>query len=119
MLGSIARKSFDPLHQIIEKGSILSHYIVKISHDYNEAILVTIEEQKIDLLITDLRTFINNKKLQALVIHDMLLIRTRGNDEGLVFDNGSHQMSSLPSSAYDPLNSNLKEKNIDSNEEKT
>ncbi len=43
-----ARKSFDSLLQIIEKENILSHYFVKISHDYNDAILVTVEEQKID-----------------------------------------------------------------------
>jgi basic amino acid/polyamine antiporter, APA family len=72
-----ARKSFDSLHKIIEKENILSHYFVKISYDYNDAILVTIEEQKIDLLITDLRTFINNKKLQTLVTHGILLIYKR------------------------------------------
>jgi basic amino acid/polyamine antiporter, APA family len=42
-----ARKSFDSLHKII------------------------------DLLITDLRTFINNKKLQTLVTHGILLIYKR------------------------------------------
>ncbi len=113
-----ARKSFDPLHKIIEKENVLSHYFVKISHDYNDAILVTIEEQKIDLLITDLRTFINNRKLQTLITHDMLLIQTRGDDEGLVFDSNSDNDPSLTltsqsysTSLYAPAINNMPETN--------
>jgi APA family basic amino acid/polyamine antiporter len=117
-----ARKSFDPLHEIIEKENVLSHYFVKISHDYNDAILVTIEEQKIDLLITDLRTFINNRKLQTLITHDMLLIQTRGDDEGLVFDNRPNKIQSFASpssiSLYAPaFNTNSEKNDVYSNVE--
>lgn len=100
-----AKKSFDPLNEIIEKENILNHYFVKISHDYNEAILVTIEEQKIDLLITDLRTFINNKKLQTLITHDMLLIQAKGSEEDLVLNNDENsEISSINSNVYEIIN---------------
>jgi len=58
----------------------LNHYLVRISHDAIEAILATIEEQNIDLLITDFETFRNSKKLQTLVTRDVLAIRTTGDD---------------------------------------
>ena len=45
-----------------------------------EAILATIEEQNIDLLITDFETFRNSKSLQTLVTGDVLAIRTTGDD---------------------------------------
>lgn len=90
-----AKKSFDPLNDIIENENVLNHYFVKISHDYNEALLVTIEEQKIDLLITDLRTFVNNKKLQTLITHDMLLIQAKGSEQHIVFDNNQDENSSI------------------------
>jgi basic amino acid/polyamine antiporter, APA family len=41
--------------------------------------LTTIEEQRIDLMITDFETFRNNKKLQTLVTCDVLAIMTTGN----------------------------------------
>jgi APA family basic amino acid/polyamine antiporter len=75
-----ARKSFVPLEKMLEKENILNHYLVRISHDAIEAILATIEEQNIDLLITDFETFRNSKKLQTLVTRDVLAIRTTGDD---------------------------------------
>jgi hypothetical protein len=78
--GEVARRSFDPLEKLLEKEGILSHYLVRISHDATEAVLATIEEQNIHLLIIDFETLRNSKKLQALVTCDVLAIRTTGDD---------------------------------------
>jgi APA family basic amino acid/polyamine antiporter len=75
-----ARKSFEPLEKMLEQENILNHYLVRISHDTSEAVLATIEEQKIDLLITDFETYRNNKKLQTLSTCNVLAIRTTGDD---------------------------------------
>jgi hypothetical protein len=58
----------------------LNHYLVRISHDTIEAILATIEEQNIDLLIIDFEMLRNSKKLQTLITRDILAIRTTGDD---------------------------------------
>ena len=58
----------------------MNHYLVRISHDTNESILATIQEQKIDLMIIDYETLRSSKKLQALVTCDVLAIQTTGND---------------------------------------
>jgi hypothetical protein len=67
-----ARRAFEPLETMIERESILNHYLVRISHDTTEAILATIEEQGIDLMITDFETYRNNKALQTLVTCNVL-----------------------------------------------
>ena len=80
-------KSFEPLEKVIEKESILNHYLVRISHDATEALLSTIEEQRIDLLITEFETFRRNKALQALVTCKVLAVLAGGtSDEDLVLD---------------------------------
>ena len=76
-----ARKSFEPLDKILDKENILNHYLVRISHDASEAILATVEEQKIDLLITDFETFRNSKKIQTILTCDVLAILSEGNEE--------------------------------------
>jgi APA family basic amino acid/polyamine antiporter len=76
-----ARKSFEPLDKIMDKENILNHYLVRISHDSSEAILATVEEQKIDLLITDFETFRNSKKIQTILTCDVLAILSEGNEE--------------------------------------
>jgi basic amino acid/polyamine antiporter, APA family len=82
-----AAKDFEPLEKIIDKENILNHYFVRISHDVNEAILSTIEEQKIDLLITDYETLRRNKILQTLATCNMLAILTGGiSDEELALE---------------------------------
>jgi basic amino acid/polyamine antiporter, APA family len=83
-----AAKDFEPLEKIIDKDNILNHYFVRISHEANEAILSTIEEQKIDLLITDYETLRGNKALQTLATCNMLAILTGGiSDEELELEN--------------------------------
>jgi APA family basic amino acid/polyamine antiporter len=74
----MARKSFEPLEKMLEKEDIANHYLVRISHDATEAILATIEEQNIDMVIMDFEALRNNKKLQTLVTCDILAIRTTG-----------------------------------------
>jgi amino acid transporter len=82
-----AAKDFEPLEKIIDKENILNHYFVRISHEANEAILSTIEEQKIDLLITDYETLRRNKALQTLATCNMLAILTGGiSDEELTLE---------------------------------
>jgi basic amino acid/polyamine antiporter, APA family len=82
-----AAKDFEPLEKIIDKDNILNHYFVRISHEANEAILSTIEEQKIDLLITDYETLRGNKALQTLATCNMLAILTGGiSDEELALE---------------------------------
>jgi basic amino acid/polyamine antiporter, APA family len=69
-----ARKAFDSLEDILSKEDIIYHYYVRISHDATEAVLTTIAEQKIDLMIIDYETMRSNKKLQTLVTCDVLAI---------------------------------------------
>lgn len=60
---------------------------MRISHEANEAILSTLEEQKIDLLITDYETLRGNKALQTLAACNMLAVLTGGvSDEELALE---------------------------------
>ena len=70
-----ARRSFEPLEKILDKEGVLNHYLVRVSHDTTEAILATIEEQKIDLLVTDFETLRNDRKLRTIMTCDVLAVR--------------------------------------------
>jgi APA family basic amino acid/polyamine antiporter len=70
-----AKRSFEPLEEILDRENILSHYLVRVSHDGTEAILATIEEQRIDLLITDFETLRHDRKLLTLMTCKVLAIR--------------------------------------------
>ncbi|HYY40383.1 MAG TPA: amino acid permease, partial [Nitrososphaera sp.] len=70
-----AKRSFDPLEKILDREDIPSHYLVRVSHDATEAILATIEEQRIDLLITDFETLRYDRKLLILATCKMLAIK--------------------------------------------
>jgi basic amino acid/polyamine antiporter, APA family len=91
-----ARKSFEPLEKMLEPENILNHYLFRISHDADEAVLATIEEQKIDLVITDFETYRNNKKLQTLITCNVLAIRTTGDDLTLFESSNEVRMDSTP-----------------------
>ena len=78
--GDAARKSFEPLEKILEQENILNHHLFRISHETSEAILATIEEQKIDLVIIDFETYRNNRVLQTLATCNVLAVRTTGDD---------------------------------------
>ena len=75
-----ARKAFASLEDILSKEDVIYHYYVRISHDATEAVLTTIAEQKIDLMIIDYETMRSNKKLQTLVTCDVLAIIPHSED---------------------------------------
>jgi basic amino acid/polyamine antiporter, APA family len=75
-----ARKAFDSLEDILNKEDVIYHYYVKISHDATEAVLTTISEQKIDLMIIDYEIMRSNKKLQTLVTCDVLAVIPHSED---------------------------------------
>jgi basic amino acid/polyamine antiporter, APA family len=104
-----ARKSFEPLEKMLEQENILNHYLVRISHDTSEAILATIEEQKIDLLITDFETYRNNKKLQTLSTCNVLAIRPSGDDLTLFESSveGTEDLTPLAQTAERSLRKNM------------
>jgi basic amino acid/polyamine antiporter, APA family len=70
-----AKRSFDPLEKILDTEEIPSHYLVRVSHDATEAILATIEEQRIDLLVTDFETLRHDRKLLTLMTCKVLAIK--------------------------------------------
>src|SRR5688572_11449010 len=70
-----ARRSFEPLEKMLDQEEVLNHYLVRVSHDATEAILATIEEQKIDLLVTDFETLRNDRKLRTIMTCDVLGVR--------------------------------------------
>ena len=70
-----AKRSFEPLEKILDKENIPSHYLVRVSHDATEAILATIEEQRIDLLVIDFETLRHDRKLSTLMTCKVLAIR--------------------------------------------
>jgi nucleotide-binding universal stress UspA family protein len=78
-----ARKSFEPLEKMLEQENILNHYLFRISHETSEAVLATIEEQRINLVVTDFETYRNNRILQTLATCNVLAIRTTGDDATL------------------------------------
>jgi len=75
-----ARKTFDSLEELLNKEDVVWHYFVRISHDATEAVLTTISEQKIDLMIIDYETMRSNKKLQTLLTCDVLAIIAHSED---------------------------------------
>jgi APA family basic amino acid/polyamine antiporter len=70
-----AKRSFDPLEKILDDENIPSHYLVRVSHDATEAILATIEEQRIDLLVTEFETLRHDIKLLTLMTCKVLAIK--------------------------------------------
>src|SRR5688572_9635318 len=70
-----AKRSFEPLEKILDRENIPSHYLVRVSHDATEAILATIEEQRIDLLVTDFETLRYDRKLSTLMNCKVLAIK--------------------------------------------
>lgn len=79
-----ARKAFTSLEDILNKEDVIYHYYVRISHDATEAVLTTIAEQKIDLMIIDYETMRSNKKLQTLVTCDVLAIIPHPHSEDFI-----------------------------------
>jgi amino acid transporter len=70
-----AKRAFEPLEKMLDKENVPNHYLVRVSHDTTEAILASIEEQKINLLITDFETLRHDRKLMTLMTCKVLAIR--------------------------------------------
>jgi hypothetical protein len=75
-----AKRAYKPLEEALDKEGITNHYLARISHDSTEAILATIEEQHIDLILADFETLRSNKKLQTLATCDALCIKRADDD---------------------------------------
>lgn len=75
-----ARNAFEPLRDLLNKENVVYHFLLRVSHDTTEAILSTIAEQKINLLIGDYEYIRANNKLQNLITCDYLAIRARRDD---------------------------------------
>lgn len=78
-----ARRGFAPLERIFGENGVLNHYLVRVSHDATEAILATIEEQRINLLIADFEVVRRNKKLLTLATCDVLAVRAEDDELAL------------------------------------
>ncbi len=59
-----ARNAFEPLRDLLNKENVVYHFLLRVSHDTTEAILSTIAEQKINLLIGDYEYIRASNKLQ-------------------------------------------------------
>ena len=75
-----ARNAFEPLRDLLNKENVVYHFLLRVSHDTTEAILSTIAEQKINLLIGDYEYIRASNKLQNLITCDYLAIRARRDD---------------------------------------
>ncbi|HKU83918.1 MAG TPA: hypothetical protein VJP58_07740, partial [Candidatus Nitrosocosmicus sp.] len=75
-----ARNAFEPIKDLLNREDIVYHFLLRISHDTTEAILSTIAEQKINLLIGDYEYIRSNNKLQNLITCDYLAIKERRDD---------------------------------------
>jgi amino acid transporter len=69
-------KTFEPLRRLLEERGITYNYLPRVAHDITNAILTTIEEQKINLLGYELENFKNNKRLRTLLTCDALAIKS-------------------------------------------
>jgi hypothetical protein len=89
-------------------------YLVRLSHDKTDAILATVEEQGINLLIMDFHTLRSNRKLLSLTTCDIIGINIKQNfDDELQnfvvsYDKGRH--SNLGLEIANSLSKSLKSK---------
>ena len=90
-----ATKSFDELKKILLKSNE-HRYLVRLSHDTTEAILATVEEQGINLLIMDFRNLRSNRKLLSLTTCDIIGVNIKENFDNelenivVSYDKGRH-----------------------------
>lgn len=94
-LAEPATKSFDKFKKILPE-SIKHRYLVRLSHDTTEAILATVEEQGINLLIMDFRSLRSNRKLLTLTTCDIIGVNIKENFDNelenivVSYDKGRH-----------------------------
>ena len=90
-----ARKSFDDLKKILSQ-SVAHRYLIRLSHDTTEAILATVEEQGINLLIMDFDSLRSNRKLLSLTTCDIIGVNIKENFDNelssvvVSYDKGRH-----------------------------
>ncbi|MDC8438193.1 MAG: hypothetical protein LV468_04240, partial [Candidatus Nitrosotenuis sp.] len=86
---------FDKLKKSLPQ-SIRHRYLVRVSHDVTEAILATVEEQGINVVVMDFSYLRNNRKLLSLSTCDFIGIRLGKNFEEEIgnivvsYDKGRH-----------------------------
>lgn len=108
-------KSFNELKNKLP-SSIHYRTLVRLSHDYTEAILATAEEQGINLLVMDFFDLRNNRKLLSLTTCDILGVRLKKEFEKetarvvVAYDKGRHSDLGLDiaNSFYKSLNSKIR-----------
>ena len=90
--------------------------VVRLSHDTTEAIIATVEEQGINLLITDFHGLRSNRKLLSLTTCDIIGVNIRPNFDNelqnivVSYDKGRHSNLGLEiaNSLSKSLNSNIR-----------
>ena len=114
-LAQPATKSFDELKKILPKSDE-HRYLVRLSHDTTEAILATVEEQGINLLIMDFQSLRSNRKLLSLTTCDIIGINLKENFDNelanlvVSYDKGRHSNLGLEiaNALSKSLNSNVR-----------
>jgi hypothetical protein len=93
--GQQGSAAFEEFKKILPQ--LLPHrYLVRLSHDTTEAILATVEEQGINLLIMDFPSLRSNRKLLSLTTCDIMGINMKENFENelsklvVAYDKGRH-----------------------------
>lgn len=111
-----AKRSFEPLEKLLDREGVPNHYLVRVSHDATEAVLATIEEQKIDLLVTDFEALRHDRKLMTLMTCKVLAVKAENDaleiepggagDTGerksmvVVYDGGEHSDAVLKATSW-------------------
>jgi len=112
-LAEPATKSLAEFKKTLQKSEE-HRYLVRLSHDTTEAILATVEEQGINLLIMDFHSLRSNRKLLSLTTCDIIGINIKQNfDDELQnfvvsYDKGRH--SNLGLEIANSLSKSLKSK---------
>ncbi|MCS6767962.1 MAG: amino acid permease [Candidatus Nitrosocaldus sp.] len=70
-----AIRSFAPVRSAIEERKVPYHYMPRIAHDVTDAVLASVEEQGIDLLVHEFDGFRRNRRLQMLLTCDVLAVK--------------------------------------------
>ena len=112
-LAEPATKSLNEFKKILLKSEE-HRYLVRLSHDTTEAILATVEEQGVNLLIIDFHSLRSNRKLLSLTTCDIIGVNIKQNFDNelqnivVSYDKGRH--SNLGLEMANSLSKSLKSK---------
>jgi amino acid transporter len=112
-LAEPATKSLGEFKKTLAKSEE-HRYLVRLSHDTTEAILATVEEQGINLLIMDFHSLRSNRKLLSLTTCDIIGVNIKQNFDNelqhfvVSYDKGRH--SNLGLEIANSLSKSLKSK---------